>query len=330
MTKSKNKTALVIALVAVLGGLGYWLYELKDEAEKNQVRTDLTRMNLPQAITHCRSLWTAGHYDQAPLAISWHKDSLDWYVLEGLDDTSMRHFGCDGFEVTRGARYERVMGRQVPAPGSAAVNGANDRNLFSHYSALPDPGLRAVEATEHPATRALVERLWTRDGTVQADSPDAKNFPLLFRAQPEGVTLDTYPLLKALPATNWIREPARVFALLEKELPRDARIAELIFGDRSITVKINGTFTNEAEKTSAPFGEATFDEYGIRSDSSWFPRDQTGGSCTPGHTLKEIAAQFAQATNANNPKVASASFSCQGTGGRVAQGNWALRVPRSR
>ena len=330
MPKSPNKTALIFTLAVVLGGLAYWLDNVKDETEVQQVRLDLTHMTMPQAITHCRSLWTAGHYDQAPLAISWHKDGLDWYVLEGLDETTMRHFGCNGGEVTRGARYERVMGRHVPAPASAPQN-VVDRNLFSHYAALPDPGLLAFEATEHPATRELIERRWPKVGAAQSGWPEAKDFPILFRQQPEGVTLEPTSLLKALPATVWIKEPARVFSLLAQELPPDAHIAELTFGDRSITVYIKGTFTNEAEKTSAPFGEATFDEYGIRAYSWWYPRQQTGSSCAPGHTLKEVAAQFATTPNADHPQLWGAYFRCRSSKGALMEmGSWTMRVPRRR
>ncbi len=331
--KSPNKIALVIALVAVLGGMAYWLTQLKEEAELQQVQTDLTRMTMAQAIAHCRALWTAGHYDQAPLAIAWHKDGLDWYVLEGLDNATMRHFGCDGSSVTRGARYPRgaqEVSRQVPAPVNEPRSIPIDRNLFTHYSALPEAGLRAFEATEHPATGELMERRWSRDGTLQSTMHD-RDFPILFRHQPEGVALGNHPLLTALPATVWIRDPARVFALLEKELPRGARIAELSFDDRSITLRILGTFKNDAEKTTAPFGEASFDEYGIRNDNSWYPRDQTGASCRQGHTLNQIIPQFAQATNATNPKVSSATFNCDGGKGKVTEtGSWKLRVPRQR
>ena len=333
---SLKQVVIVIAVIAI-GGVAYWLDDVKDEepsqsqAPAPKPPTDLTRMTMAQAIKHCRALWTAFHYDQAPLAIAWHKGGLDWYVLDGVDTTSMRHFACNAIEVTRGARYERVMSRHVPAPTGEPRNILNDRNLFSYYTDLPDPGLRALEATEHPATRTLLERRWPNSGTVQFNWREPKDFPILFRAHPADLAFDQYPLLKPLPtATNWLKQPDRVFALLEKQLPPQARIAELDIRDNSITVQIFGAIKNFDNKPPANFGDATFDEYGIRDMDWWYPREQVGSSCAPGHSLKEVAALFAEHANAKRTDMYNANFSCRGTGKLSGRGSWTLRVPRRR
>ncbi len=334
-TASQIKTLLFVVLLAAAGGFAFWLDYVKDEepAEPEVAKPgfNLTQMTMAQAMTQCRALWVANRYDQAPLAIAWHKGGLDFYVLDGVDAKSMRHYSCDGNQVTKGARYERVMGRHVPAPTGEPRSTLGDRNLFAYYSTLPDPGLRALEATEHPVTRALIERHWTDAGSVKFDWREPKDFPILFRQPPADVAIAQYLALPQLTtATNWLKQPDRVFALLEKQLPPNARIAELDFDDKSIKVQINGPIKNFDNKPPADLGDATFDEYGVRDFDWWYPREQMGTSCMPGHSVKEVAAMFAASPNATRPDMHSASFSCRGTGKLTGQGNWTLRVPRRR
>ena len=164
--------AFFLTFVAALGGFFYWQSEQareQREQEVRQARTDLTRMTMQQSVAHCRALWITWHYDQLPLAVAWHTQGVDWYVIDGVDTTSMRHFACDGSAVTTGARYERVMNRLVPPPTGESRSILNDRNLFEYLAGLPDPGasaknaadaISAIEVTEHPVTRELVERRW--------------------------------------------------------------------------------------------------------------------------------------------------------------------------
>lgn len=65
---SKIKKAFFVVLVILGGAAALWL-DYGDDAEVFQAEapkptTDLTKMTMAQAITHCRALWTAGHYDQ--------------------------------------------------------------------------------------------------------------------------------------------------------------------------------------------------------------------------------------------------------------------------
>ena len=180
-------------------------------------------------------------------------------------------------------------------------------------------------------TRALVERRWTDTGTVKFDWREPYDFPIVFRQRPVDVAIEQYPALKPLAnATNWIKQPDRVFALLEKQLPAEARIAELNFDDKSIKLQIVGPIKSFDNKPPAELGDATFDEYGIRVFDWWYPCEQMGSSCMPGYSVNEVAALFASSPNATRPDMYSASFSCRGTGKLTGQGSWSLRVPRRR
>lgn len=328
---------LFLALMACVVGFVAWHYDARNEAKEQTVPTeqsiltDLSRMPMAQAVAHCRMLWKAWHYDQAPLAVAWHKDGVDWYVLEGVDKASMRHFGCDGDTVSAGQRFERTMKKHVSAPTPQAPNIVSDINLFDYLASLPDTGLRAIEVAENPATLKRVERRWTSTGGVQSDWPDTEDFPILFRYHPTGLAIEAYPLLKALPtATNWVKNPMEVFTLLERHLPPDARIAELNFNDKTVNVTINGPIKNFDNKPPAPFGAATFDEYGIRQTAYWYPYDQTGSSCAPGVSLASLAAKYAEERNGKHPELFYAKFSCKSAQLPVSSGSWYLNVPKRR
>ncbi len=344
----------VIALV--VAGFAYWLIVQSQEnraqqaLEEQQTRVELTHMTMPQAVAHCHNLWKAWHFDQPALAVAWHRQSVDWYVLEGVDTSSMRHFACDGNVANPGARYERVLGKQVPPQSDETRNILNDRKLFDYLVAMEDPGLAGIEVTENPATRQLVERRWSKPGIatnakdsikptdnttnaeagrVQLIGPDARDIPVLFRTPPAELAVAQFPALKALPnVTNWLLQPDRVFAMLESQLPPDARIAEIDFDDKIIKVTIVGPIKNFDNKPPAEFGDTRIDEYGIRDHAWWYPREQVGFSCTPGHRLREVATMYAESSNAKNPKLLNASFSCRGRSKVTSAGSWALRVPR--
>ncbi|MEP7154422.1 MAG: hypothetical protein ABI905_01515 [Betaproteobacteria bacterium] len=239
----------------------------------------------------------------------------------------MRHFHCDGTEVHKGARYERVMARYIPA--APASNAAPSQNLFTWYAQLPDPALRALEAGVHPGTQQLLERRWRTSGAMQSTWPDFDELPMLFRTSPPEPAFASQPQLKPLANLhNWIKHPDEVFALLATQMPPGTAIAELSFDDKSIQLRIVGPIRNPERNEPSPFGDATFDEYGVRDTEWWYPRDQAGTSCSPGHSLQELTALFAEAPNAKNSRLWSASFSCRGAGKLPDTGGWDLRVTR--
>ncbi|MEO8385761.1 MAG: hypothetical protein ABI583_11000, partial [Betaproteobacteria bacterium] len=256
---------LVVALV--ITGFAYWLTEQDQERrdrlalQEQQAHIDLTRMTMPQAVARCRNIWKAWHYDQPPLAVAWQPQRVDWYVLEGVDMGSMRHFGCDGNMVSTGARYERVLGEHVPE-GDETRNVLNDRNLFDYLGAMADPRLVGIEVTEHPATRQLVERRWSKPGNAATAKTEtsgvlfvgrnAKDIPILFHIPPAALVTAQFATLKAQPnATNWLLQPERVFALLGTQLPRGARIAEIDFDEKTVKVTIVGPIKNFDNKPPA-------------------------------------------------------------------------------
>jgi hypothetical protein len=329
---------IAVALMALGVGLHFW-YSTQEDAmhaeaqqqqeasKKAQAQRDFQTMSLAQAIAQCRTVWP-GMENTIPLALAWHSLALEWYTLSGVDTQSMRHFSCDGAQVSVGRRYRRVLRERVPASTGEPRNILRDINLFDRYTALSNPGVIRVETAVDPldpVNGGVFERLWMSSGAVHQQRADTAVLPALFAARPAGVPAGDVPALEPLPnANNWLLKPAEALAVVRKHMPPETRISEIDIRAGTIKVTIIGPVKNFENKPPAPFGDATFDEYGIRDASWWYPRES--GSCTTGRPLEQLAGLLAQAPNLNNPAVWNVWFGCS----RDQAGDWVLRVPRRR
>ena len=324
---------LLLAAVAVAAfGLALWDSEPDEDAPAPQKAQSWERLTLAQVIESCRTSWLAGHWDQAPLAVAWQRQRLDWYVLEGVDPHSMRHFTCTPEGIDRGGRYVRVFHERANTDPERTI--VRDVNLFVHLAALPpEPDLLALEAVqnpEDPAQGPVLMRRWSGTGDPSTQGPGAGELPLLFSRPPASLGSTVQAGLKPLQANNWLRQPQDVFALLGDHVPADRRIAAMRVDDKRIDLAIVGPVKAFDGKPPAPFGDASFDEYGVRDTDWWYPRESATNGCTKGYSLAEVKALYAQAINRDRPDVWSAAFGCDSRDGGSGPGRWTLRVPRRR
>jgi hypothetical protein len=339
MSKASD-TGLSVLLVLAVAGVGGWLW-WQEQAVQQQVEDHTVaqidrfrQLPLAQAVSHCHALWLQNHWDQAPLALAWQPGRLDWYVLEGMESASMRHFRCDGAVAERGARHPRILRERDPAPTGEPRNVLRDLNLFTHYAqAGVDPALVALEAAQDPQDPrgpAPIERRWSADGRAVQRGPVAADFALLFSQRPAPLAAAPFAPLAPLTATNWLKQPQAAFALLSDHVPPDARIARLSFGSDGISLTIRGRIQNLDGKPPAAFGDARFDEYGVRDADWWYPRDDPTYGCSVGHTLAEVRSMFLQHRSAGDPDLLSADYGCRGRNTAPTHGEWVLRLPRRR
>ncbi len=339
MSRAGNGTLSALLLLA-LAGTGAWLW-WQQQAEQQQVddhvQTEVSRFRqlpLAQAVAHCHALWLQNHWDQAPLALAWQPGRLDWYVLDGTDMASMRHFSCTGAGFERGARFARILRERDPAPSGESRNLLRDLNLFAHYAQRPaDTSTVALEAAQDPQDpqgQTPIERRWAADGRGTTSGAAAADFALLFSQRPAALASAPHEALARLTPTNWLKQPQAVFALLGDHVPPDARIARLSFGSDSISLTIRGRIPNLDGKPPAAYGDASFDEYGVRDADWWYPRDDPTYGCSVGHTLAELRAMFLQHRSAADPDLLSADYGCRGRDAAPTHGAWTLRLPRRR
>lgn len=339
MSKVGDGTLSALLLLA-LAGTGAWLWweqQTGRQQVEDSVQSEVNRfhqMPLPQAVAHCHSLWLLNHWDQAPLALAWQPGRLDWYVLDGTDSATMRHFSCTGAGVERGARHVRVLRERDPTPTGEPRNVLRDLNLFAHYAQAPaiasTVALEAAQDPQDPQGPTPIERRWSADGSSVAAGPAPADFAQLFSQRPATPASSPFPALKRLTPNDWLKQPEAVFALLGDHVPPDARVARLHIASDRIDLTIRASVPNLDGKPPARFGDATFDEYGVRDADWWYPRDDPSHACLVGHTLAEVRALYLQHRNAGQPDLLAARYACTGQTSAPTLGNWTLTLPRRR
>ncbi len=317
----------LLGVTVGLGALGAYLYieNRPDHEAMAQARSRFASMSLAQAVAHCLELPNEVRY-HAPLAFAWQPQTLDWYVLEGADNAAMRHYSCDGVSVTTGKRYARLMLKRVALDGTKLSAGM-EQNLFERYAGFSDANVQALEATEDPQTRRLVERRWLASGPVQLSDALANELPVLLDQVPAGLAVAAYPPRTPQVPTDWPEQPEAVFALLEKRVQPGQRIGQLYFEQNKIQVTVVGP-VEVAAQPPAPFGVLNFDAYGVADQPTWAPTLPGGNTCQQGRTLSELKALFAQSPRPPNPVYAW--FDCDPTKAHGNLGEWYLRDARTR
>jgi hypothetical protein len=327
---------LIVALL-VAAGLALWPQPADDDDDAppaTAAPAAAPPLPLAQAVQRCHALWLAGHWDQAPLALAWQPGRLDWYVQDGVDLDSMRHFHCDGQTMTRGARYRRILAERLPPASDEPRSLLRDLNLFKHYAqaANDNSELLALEAAQDPQDPTQpqpIERRWTAAGP-QTSGPAPADFASLLQPglPAAAAAASAPPPLARLEPRNWLRRPQEAFALLGDHVPPEARVAAIDLREGSITLTILGRIPNFDGKPPAPYGDASFDEYGVRDASWWYPRDDGTRRCTAGRPLDEVRALYLQHPSAADPAVWSAEYGCDEHSDGL--GRWTLRLPRRR
>lgn len=319
---------VMLAVVVTVGGGLFWSEQRRVDAivaTEQALREQFAQMSLPQAVARCRELWRLQQADPQPVALAWQPGLLDVYVLAGVDERSMRHLSCDGAELRQGPRVPRVAQDRLPAPDGPAVEGPN---LLERAAGTNVEGLQALELALDPkpgSPDAVIERRW-QGGAAQGGHPLSAMLPRLFSAPPAG--LPQAPLLQPLVQYDWLKDPRAAFSLLGDHVPPDSRVVLLEMGATRLTVMVTGRFEQDGGRPPAAFGEADFDEHGVRHTSFWYPREQPTWGCSVGRPLAEVReaflAQWAQA----RPDTYYARFGC-GEGVEPG-GAWRFTAPRRR
>lgn len=314
-------------VVAVGGGL-FWSEQRRvDEivATEQALRAQFAQMPLPRAVARCHELWSLQQADPLPVALAWQPGLLDVYLLAGVDDRSMRHLACDGAEIRQGPRVPRVALDRLPeAEGPAA----EWPNLLERAARANAEGLEALELALDPkpgSADPVIERRW-QGGAAQGNGPLAAGLPRLFSAQPPGMA--QAPLLQPLTAYDWLKDPRAAFAILGDHVPPDSRVVLLEMGSARLTVVVTGRFEQDGGRPPAPFGEADFDEHGVRRTGYWYPREQPTWGCTVGRPLAEVKESFLAQWAQARPDTYYARYGCGE--GIEPGGAWRFMVPKRR
>jgi hypothetical protein len=313
--------ALSIAAIATYA----YIQNRPDYKELVQARSGFAAMNLPQAIAHCLALPNPVRYD-APRAFAWQPGVLDWYVLEGADSASMRHYACDGASVRTGERYERVLLKRVASEG-VRLGAAMEQNLFEAYAGFSEANVQALEVAEDPQTRTALERRWLASGGAQLSSPIVNELPILLGVVPASLATSSFPDRTLRVSKDWSERPDAVFALLDKHVQAAQQVAELYFDQEKIQITVVGTIDASAQPTTA-FGRLNFDAYGIADHSAWAPVAAERATCKRGRSFSEVKALFAQQPKLD--RMLYAWFDCDPNKEHNDIGDWYFRDVRTR
>jgi hypothetical protein len=164
-------------------------------------------------------------------------------------------------------------------------------------------------------TGAVVSRAW-RAGPERAeatlDPADGPAFAFLpaspgFQPAPGAAPKALQPLARK----RWLTQVDAAFALLEQSIPEGAGIAELTLEEDQIDVTIAWPTPAFDGDPPAPYGDKTFDEYGVADMDWWYPRTTPGFGCATGLPLAGVRAAFADAkARLSEQSLARAWYSC--------------------
>ena len=336
-------TGVVLAAVVVAGAAFFIQRESARETaqyreEQEGLRSSRANVfaagDLGEMLSLCREGWEAQaqlHHD--PVAIAWTRRGVDAYFFDGTDSSSLRQVRCDEGGVSRGPRVDHPLAARLPAE---AASERDDRAqgkwtaAISHFSSHHfEPEDLAFELVLHPATGLPLSRRW-RSGPERASAvlepADAPGFAFL-PASPgfEPFPASLAPALRPLPRSRWLAAAASAFALLAKELPKGARVSELTLEDDKIDVQVEGSTPAFDGKPPAPYGDKTFDEYGIADMGWWYPREIPGFGCPTGTPLEAVRAAFFEArARFGSQPLSRAWYSCSPAYSNGRDGVWNL------
>jgi len=294
------------------------------KAEEERLRSReavFARGQLGEMLELCSEVWgkTEPSLAHEPVALAWTPEGIDAYFYQGADESSLRQVRCDAGGVFRGPRVahplHELLPAEAPSESGARVEGEWPRAHAVIASRSLDEGELALELLQHPVTGLVMARHWrSGEGGARAtlDPPDAPPFAFLptsagFRAAP-GFEVRT---LRTLKRQRWIADEEAAFALLERELPAGARISGLRLEEDAIDVTIDWPTPAFDGDPPAPYGDKTFDEYGVADMSWWYPRTIPGFGCARGELLDRVRASLQEAkAKAGDQGFSSAWYSC--------------------
>jgi hypothetical protein len=330
--------------VAILAGLAALLvhrdraererWRAEEEARVGSRRARLARGCLGETLALCREGWTGqlGLHHQ-PVALAWSRRGIDAYFHQGTDAASLRHVRCSAEGVSLGPRVAHPLHASLPAEAPARPEGRDEeawaRALDAASLGSLAEGELAVEMLRHPVTGAALARRWhagPEGAFAVLDPPGSPSFALLLGSPDFRPVSPASPgRLEPQPRRHWLREPDAAFSLLARELPAGASVAELTLEDDRIGVSIAWPTPAFDGKPPAPYGDKTFDEYGVADVSWWYPREAPGFGCPRGEPLGRVHSAFAAArARLAGQALSRAWYSCSPSFSNGHEGTWHL------
>jgi hypothetical protein len=342
--KVGNRLPGVAAAALVVAGVAFFIqresareaaqYQEEQEGLRSSRANVFAAGDLGEMLSLCREGWEAQaqlHHD--PVAIAWTRRGVDAYFFDGTDSSSLRQVRCDAEGVSRGPRVLHPLAAQLPAE---AASERDDRDqgewtaALAHFSSRHfEPEDLAFELVLHPATGLPLSRRW-RSGPERAsatlepaDAPAFAFLPALPGFEPFPASLA--PSLRPLPRRRWLGDAASAFALLAKELPKGARVSELTLEDDAIDVQVEGATPAFDGKPPAPYGDKSFDEYGVADLGWWYPREIPGFGCPTGAPLEAVRVAFFESrARFGSQPLSRAWYSCSTAYSNGRDGVWNL------
>jgi hypothetical protein len=329
-----------LLLMAVVGGFIYDMVRRDNEQARQQHEADLAvqssrgavfaRGDFAEMLALCREGWKGVSFHYEPVALAWTRQGLDAYFLQGTDATSVRQVHCDAQGVTSGPRVEHPLQEKLPAEAP----GERDERFWSDWSAAITrqsaqkfgPGEVAFELLLHPFTGVALTRRWLggpEGATATLDPADAAPFAFLPASGAFPVVGKAPAALKPLPRKRWIAQEGEAFALLARQLPKGARISELTLDEDEIDVQIEWKTKAFDGEPPVPYGDKSFDEYGLADMDWWYPREIPGFGCPVGAPLADVITSFgvAKAQRGGRP-IERAWYSCSPAYSNGRSGTW--------
>jgi len=114
----------------------------------------------------------------------------------------------------------------------------------------------------------------------------------------------------------------RTGLMLQALLETGARVSELRFEPDEIELRIQHPTPRGENERPAPYGDKSFDEYGIADSDWWYPRDEASFGCVAGVPLETVHLQFLNAYRGE--RLEWAWFSCSTAYSNGRNGVWHL------
>jgi hypothetical protein len=335
-----------LIMMAVVAGFVYEMVQQDDQRVREQQKADqaarsareavFARGDLAEMLALCREAWKVASFYQDPVAIAWTRRGIDAYFWQGTDATSVRQVRCDGEGVRLGPRVDHPLQEKLPAEAVRPLDeqaGAEWSAAIARAAARKfAPGDVALELLLHPFTGAVLSRRWSggpEGASATLEPPDAPPFAFL--------PADLFPTVGKAPVAlrsrereRWLAQDGAAFSLLARELPKGARVSELTLEEDKIDVTIASPTPAFDGKPPAPYGQKTYDEYGVADTGYWYPREIAGFGCPGGSPLGDVITAYgiAKAQRGSMP-LTGAWFSCSTAYSNGKSGVWHLMPSRN-
>lgn len=299
------------------------------------------RGDMAAALASCTESWRDQlSLHHRPVALAYTRQELTAYFVEGADRSSVRQVRCGAQGVARGPRFVHPLAGLLPAEAPASGDDEDaSPELLRLASRTLDPADVAIELLAQPLGGGVLVRRWhtgPRGIELALEPAGARPFPMLASsAELNGTAPVPAALhgalapaaLRPLTRHHWLAQPDAAFALLASRMPAGARVSELTLEDDTIELEIESPTPAFDGRPDAPFGDRSFDEYGIAGTDWWYPREGGGFGCRSGQRLPAVRAAFetARARLPGRP-LSRAWYSCSSAYGDGRTGAWHLQA----